>query len=193
MQRETESHTQKTNWWLPRGKERDRIKEEFGASRYHSTLYAKSLQSCPTVCNRVDRSPPASSVHRLLQARLLEWVAMPSSSRGSSRPRYRTQVSHIAGGLFIRWATMEAQISISKSLRMMEDRREEDVQTKKLAEQRCWFVLCCVWLPLLSCIWAHYSQPSPSMNRWVDGVEVIGKSNQSVTENKGKCEIKTSL
>ena len=43
-----------------------------------------------------DSSFPGSSVHRILQARILEWVAIPFSS-GSSRPRDRTQVSHIAG------------------------------------------------------------------------------------------------
>ena len=48
---------------------------------------AKSLQSCPTLCDLTDCSPPGSSVHGILQARILEWVAM-SSSRGSSRPRY---------------------------------------------------------------------------------------------------------
>ena len=49
-----------------------------------------------------------SSVHRILQARKLEWVAMPSS-RGSSQPRDRAQVSHIAGVFFTSWATREAQ------------------------------------------------------------------------------------
>ena len=43
----------------------------------------------------------------ILQARILEWVAM-SSSRGSSQPRDRTRVSHIAGGFFTTWATREA-------------------------------------------------------------------------------------
>ena len=43
----------------------------------------------------------------ILQARILEWVAMPSS-RGSSQPRDQTQVSHIAGGFFTVWATREA-------------------------------------------------------------------------------------
>ena len=56
-------------------------------------------QSCPTVCNHTDCSPPGSFVHGILQARLLEWVAMPSS-RGSSHPRDQTQVSDIAGGFF---------------------------------------------------------------------------------------------
>ena len=43
-------------------------------------------QSCPTLCNPVDCSPPGSSVHGILQARMLEWVAI-SSSRGSSQCR----------------------------------------------------------------------------------------------------------
>ena len=55
----------------------------------------------------MDCSPPGSSVHGILQARILEWVAMPSS-RGSSQPRDQTQVSHIVGRFFIVWATGEA-------------------------------------------------------------------------------------
>ena len=42
-------------------------------------MCAKSLQSCPTLCNPMDCSPPGSSVHGILQARVLEWVAMPCS------------------------------------------------------------------------------------------------------------------
>ena len=49
-------------------------------------LHAKSLQSCPILCDPVDHSPPGSSFHGILQARILKWVAMPSS-RGSSWPR----------------------------------------------------------------------------------------------------------
>ena len=56
-------------------------------------------QSCPTLCDPVDCSPPGSSVHGILQARILEWVDI-SFSRGSSRPRDRTQVSRIAGSHF---------------------------------------------------------------------------------------------
>ena len=47
---------------------------------------AKSLQSCLILCNPMDCSLPGSSVHGILQARILEMVAMPSS-RGSSQPR----------------------------------------------------------------------------------------------------------
>ena len=49
-------------------------------------------QSYPTLCDPMDCSPPGSSVHGILQARLLEWVAMPSS-RGPFQPRDRTHVS----------------------------------------------------------------------------------------------------
>ena len=56
---------------------------------------AKSLQSCPTLYNPMDCSLPGSSVHGILQARILERVAM-SSSRGSSQSRDRTHVSYIS-------------------------------------------------------------------------------------------------
>ena len=58
-------------------------------------IRAKSLQSCPTLCDLMDCSPPGFSVRGILQARILEWVAM-SSSRGSSRPRDQTQVSCVS-------------------------------------------------------------------------------------------------
>ena len=60
-------------------------------------------QLCPTLCD-----PMEYTVHGILQARIQEWVASPFS-RGSSQPRDQTQVSHIAGGFFISWATREAQ------------------------------------------------------------------------------------
>ena len=58
-------------------------------------------------CGPMACSPPGSSVHGILQARILEWVAM-SFSRGSSQPRDWTQVSHITGRFFTVWATGEA-------------------------------------------------------------------------------------
>ena len=57
----------------------------------------------------MDCSLPGSSVHRILQARILEWVAI-SFSRGSSQPRYWTQISCIAGRFLTIWATREAFI-----------------------------------------------------------------------------------
>ena len=56
-------------------------------------------QSCPTLCYSMDCSPPGSSVHGILQARILEWVAI-TFSRGSSWPRDWTQASCIAGRFF---------------------------------------------------------------------------------------------
>ena len=56
-------------------------------------------QSCLTFCDPIYCSPPGASVHGIFQARMLEWVAMPSS-RGSSQPRDPTEVSCIAGGFF---------------------------------------------------------------------------------------------
>ena len=56
-------------------------------------------QSCLTLCDPMDCSPPAPLPMGILQARIRKWVAMPSF-RGSSQPRDQTQVSCIAGGLF---------------------------------------------------------------------------------------------
>ena len=56
-------------------------------------------QSCPTLCHPVDCSSPGSSVHGILQAGILEWVAMPFS-RGTSLPRDQTWVSCISGRFF---------------------------------------------------------------------------------------------
>ena len=63
----------------------------------------KVAQSCLTLCNCVD-----CTLHGILQARILEWVAVPFS-RGSSQPKCCTQISRIAGGFFTGWATREAQ------------------------------------------------------------------------------------
>ena len=80
---------------------------EKGKATHSSILYspaaataAKSLQSCPTLCDPIDGSPPGSPIPGILQARILEWVAIPFS-RGSSRPRDQSQVYHIAGRFFI--------------------------------------------------------------------------------------------
>ena len=61
------------------------------------------LQLCPTLCDRMDCSPPGSSVHGILQVAI-------SFSKGSSQPRDWTQISCIAGRFFTVWATGEAYI-----------------------------------------------------------------------------------
>ena len=69
--------------------------------------WSKVAQSCLTLCNPVDCSLPGSSIHEILQAKILEWIAI-SFSRGSSWTRDWTQVSRIAGRCFNLWATREA-------------------------------------------------------------------------------------
>ena len=68
----------------------------------NACVHVKSLQLCLTLCDPMDHSPSGSSVHGILQARIPEWVIVPSS-RGSSRARDRTRVSYIsciAGGFY---------------------------------------------------------------------------------------------
>ena len=64
-------------------------------------------QSCLTLCDPTDCSSPCSSIHRILQARIIEWLAIPFSR--SSWLRDWTWVSRIVGRFFIIWATREAQ------------------------------------------------------------------------------------
>ena len=67
-------------------------------------MCALVAQLCLTLRDLIDCSSPGSSVHGILQARILEWVAI-SFSRGSSQPRDWTQVSCITGRCFTIWAT----------------------------------------------------------------------------------------
>ena len=63
-------------------------------------VHAKSLQSCLPLYDPMDFSPPGSSVHRILQGRILEWVAVPSS-RGSSLIEPMSLTSHaLTSGFF---------------------------------------------------------------------------------------------
>ena len=81
------------------------------------TVYVLVAQSWPTLCDPRDYSLPGSSVLGILQARILEWVAI-SFSRRSFRPRDQSQVSCIAGRCFTVWATRKAQ---SESHSVMSD------------------------------------------------------------------------
>ena len=101
-----------------------------------SHLHAQSLQSCSTLCNPMDCSPPRSSVHGILQTRILEWVAIPFS-RGFSWPRDRTQVSSIAGRFFTIWASRETNLlpPCSKAHYLLSEFQEEP-------STHCCFHLC---------------------------------------------------
>ena len=108
----------------------------------HLCVCAKSLQSCLTLCNPMDHNPPGSSVHGILQARILEWVAMPSF-RGSSPPRHLTHVSsvHWQAGFFTASATWEAPAEAV------------------FYETYCVIHSC--FLPALSLLWLMYSVCKP--------------------------------
>ena len=90
-------------------------------------------QLCQTLCNTVDCSPPGSPIHGILQARIVEWVAI-SFSRGSPWPRDWTQVSCFAGRCFNLWATGEAHTMVligpkrGKFKRQMTIRAEDGAQ-----------------------------------------------------------------
>ena len=89
-----------TRLWASRG----------GPGRSESTPHVHAqLLSQVWLCDAMDCSPPGSSVHGVLQVRILEWVAMPFS-RGSSQLKDQTQVSCIGGEFFTVWASREAPV-----------------------------------------------------------------------------------
>ena len=77
-------------------------------SRWNESV---SCSAVSTLWDPMDCSSPGSSVHAILQARILEWVAIPFSS-GSSQPRDRTQVSLIAGRFFTLWVTRKDSVEV---------------------------------------------------------------------------------
>ena len=85
--------------------------------------WSEVTQSCLTLCDPMDCSPPGFSIHGIFQALVLEWVAI-SFSRGSSQPRDWTQVSHIAGRGFTIWATRESVKANSRTTIQDEDIRD---------------------------------------------------------------------
>ena len=78
------------------------------AHKQMSQVKVLAAQLCPTLCDPVYCNPPGSFIHGILQARILEWVAIPFL-RGSSWPRDWTWVSWIAGGFFTFRATAAAK------------------------------------------------------------------------------------
>ena len=74
-----------TAYQIPRGELQPDTAHAGPSVTTQSACVCSVPQSCPTLCDPVDCRPPGSSVHGILQARVLEWVATPSS-RGSSQP-----------------------------------------------------------------------------------------------------------
>ena len=85
-------------------------------------------QSSPTLWDPMDCGPPGSSVHGILQARILEWFAI-SSFRGSSQPSDRTWVSCIIGRFFTIWATREVHIVTNFKISIYNGRKLSIVAT----------------------------------------------------------------
>ena len=100
-------------------KKKKGVYHEHSGSQSHPWIHAPQprlvsqevlvTQSCPTLCDPKDCRPRGSSVSGILQARILEWEAIPFS-RGSSRPRDWTWVSCMAGRCFTSWATRKPSI-----------------------------------------------------------------------------------
>ena len=106
-----------------------------------------SLPSCLTLSDPVDCSPPGFSVRGILQARMLEWVAMPSS-REYSRPRDRTHISCVSWSgrwVLYHWATREVPGSMFLTpvgwLAAVEGERQESAFKERKAwrnTKKCW-------------------------------------------------------
>ena len=82
---------------------------EFERDKYTHIYIALVLVTWSCLCGPMDCSPPGSSVQGILQARILEWVAMPSS-RGSAPPRDRTWVSPVASRFFTVWVYINSHL-----------------------------------------------------------------------------------
>ena len=88
-------------------------------------MCAKSLQSCLTLCDAMDHRPPGPSVHGILQARILEWVAIPFFG---DLPIPGIELESLmspalAGGFFPTSATWEAQLSGNRPINNQSERR----------------------------------------------------------------------
>ena len=120
-------------------------------------VYAQ-VQLYLTPCDPMDCSPPGSSVHGILQARILEWVAMPSST-GSSRPRDQTRVSYVsftARQILYCW-TIRANNSLSAGIHQREECRVSPPSSPTPEGQ----------------YWAHYRSPGKGSGHPAVWVEVM--------------------
>jgi len=90
---------------------------DWGQAEMEVNKWSEVAQSCPTLCDSMDYSLPGSSVLGIFQAIVLEWIAI-SFSRGSSRPRDQTRVSHIVDRRFTVWATREV-LEVNRGAKIM--------------------------------------------------------------------------
>ena len=111
-------------------------------------VHAKSLQPCPTLCNPVDCGPPGSSVHGILQARILECAVMPSSWE-SSPPRDWICISCVAGWFFTHWAIWEAHFSLYNIISCNSRREPSRVSRRQASSWKQWRTLKCSYQKVL--------------------------------------------
>ena len=111
----------------------------------------KVTQLCPTFATPWT----VHTVHGILQVRILEWVIFPFS-RGSSQPRDRIQVSHIAGGFFTSWATREAQEYGVGSLALLQGIFPNQESNRGLLH--CRWILCQLSYQGSPIIWGRHEQ-----------------------------------
>ena len=109
-----ENYMERGVWWaivqgVSESDRTERLTLSFHIKKNDQLFTFRLIHSIMSDCDPMGCSLPGSSVHIILQARILEWVAIPFS-RGSSWPRDGTQVSRIAGRFFTIWATRESQI-----------------------------------------------------------------------------------
>ena len=135
---------------------------------YAATAAAKSLQLCPTQCDPIDGSPPGFSVPGILQARILQWVAI-SFSRRSSRPRDWNRISYIVGRCFTIWTTrQDTKEHIKKQRHHFSNKGAYGCESQTIKRAECprtdAFKLCC-WKRLLRVLWT------------------AGRSNQSILKD----------
>ena len=121
-------------------------------------------QSCPTLCNPMNCSLPGFTVHGILQERILEWVAI-SSSRGSSWPRDRTQVSFIAGRFFTVSDTRQSQMNMGSS----QPRDWNHVSHVFCAGRKVLYHWCHLGSPIcIECLLNSRYQQAPCMHYHID-------------------------
>ena len=108
----------------------------------HSVQFISVAQSCPTLWDPTDGSPPGCSVHGIFQAGILEWVAI-SSFQESPRPRDQTWVSCIANRFFTIWATSEDPCPLDHIEKIVKAKRNRSFTLTgscyvKALLHRCW-------------------------------------------------------
>ena len=111
LEKEMETHSSTLAWRISWREEAGRL-QSMGSQRVghnwvtslHFTSTAKSLQSCPALCNPIDSSPPGSPIPGILQARTLEWVAISFSTHESGKWKLKAKSLSCVWLLVTPWA-----------------------------------------------------------------------------------------